>query len=176
MTFNPKPLDLSLWDKRSQLTWLKNPACSNPVRNATCYKNLTVSLMEGGPGAWVLTYTRILSCRRGSADADIYRRKAWQHSTTAWWNGFCSCRVFLLKSSPGVFLWPVPPPPQQPNSAPAFTPHLGAISRPNVRLLYTPTHNAWGLAGRSTVCNTTSYRCECAEKKVDQCKKVNERY
>lgn len=114
MTFNPKPLDLSLWDKRSQLTWLKNPACSNPVRNVPCYKNLTVSLMEGGPGAWVLTYTRILSCRRGSADADIYRRKAWQHSTTAWWNGFCSCRVFLLKSSPGVFLWPVPPPPNSP--------------------------------------------------------------
>lgn len=68
-----------------------------------------------------------------------------------------------------MFLWPVPP---QLHPAPALAPHLGAISGLNVRLLYTPTHNAWGLAGKSLRYYTPLYRCVYRTEKVDLCKKV----
>lgn len=61
---------------------------------------------------------------------------------------FAHVGSFIKKSSPGVFLWPAPPS-LYAHSALAPAPHLGAISRLNVRLLYTPTHNAWGLAGKN---------------------------
>lgn len=74
--------------------------------------------------------------------------------------GFAHAGSFIKKSSPGEFLWSVLHVTQpQPLLAPAFTPHLGTISRLNGRLLYTPTHNAQDLAEKYSSYNTPLYNC-----------------
>lgn len=73
--------------------------------------------------------------------------------------------LLLKKFSPVVFsvgqatphLW-----------APALTPHLGAITKLNERLLYTPTRNVWGpVRERSRFSYTFLYRCACKRKWED---------
>lgn len=105
------------------------------------------------------TYTHILSYHIQREQTQTYRRKLGNTPPPPGQMDFAHAGSFIKKSSPGVFLWPALPSPLL--WAPALTPHLGAISRLNVRLLYTSTHNAWGLAGKSQAYNTPSYRCVC---------------
>lgn len=107
-----------------------------------CMSNIYAFYEQGG-AKHVAMYPHSFIPHRESRHTHT-QAKGWQHSTIAWWNGFSLMKGLLLNSSLLDCFW------GSDSTLPsARTPHLGAISRLNMRLLYTPTLNAWGLAGKS---------------------------
>lgn len=104
---------------------------------------------------------------------------AWPQSIPAWRNWICSCGSFIKKVLPCfccrfASLAAAPPPPRSSSSSLQLSFHIWEpLAMLNVRLLYTPTPNAWGPTGKRVIINHPTGVCIYMFEGGDQRKKVD---